>query len=79
MTRRNPFRIDSFNVQHLFAGALAVLGALAIVAVPRSVPAGTHKLTEQENRRVQVDGATRIYVKNSRGKTIMEPRGKQNA
>jgi len=42
-----------------------------------SAHAGGHKLTKEESTTVPVDGATRLYIKNPRGKTIVV--GKKHA
>jgi len=52
----------------------AVLGfliALILLGPPENARAGSSVQEEQEKQTVKVDGETRIYVKNSRGKTII--------
>ena len=56
----------------LVSGAvLGLLIALSLLGTPENAHAGSATREEQEKQTVKVDGETRIYVKNSRGKTII--------
>jgi hypothetical protein len=53
------------------AAVLTIATVLAAVLPARPAEAGSHKLTEEDNRTVPVTTERALYIKNSRGKTIV--------
>jgi DUF4097 and DUF4098 domain-containing protein YvlB len=79
MVKRTGHKLTPAHAAPLATGLAfaGLIGFASVVLPPATTQAGPYKLTDEDNQTVRVEGQTRLYVKNPRGKTIIV--GKQGA